>query len=292
MDMEKLPTIVTKSRLGKALQALTEKVDQAEKDSAAAQTRITTLEEAPAPDTKPITDRIAALEDRPPVDMQLLADRITALEDVPPVLVPDMSPLAARVKELEDRPVPSIPDVAPITARVKALEDKPAPVIPDVAPLTARVAALEGVAPPQVPDVSGLAPKASPALSGTPTAPTPSAADATTKIATTAFVKVAMDAAGVRNALDQSARVQTAADGTVTWTYPTAFPAGVVPTITPAPESAGRPVTINIVSVDNTKVKLSAQRSKLISIAVLGANVDAFEIAAGVWIHVRARTPS
>lgn len=40
-----------------------------------------------------------------------------------------------------------------------------------------------------VADVSGAAPLASPALTGTPTAPTPTAADDSTKIATTAFVK-------------------------------------------------------------------------------------------------------
>ncbi len=40
-----------------------------------------------------------------------------------------------------------------------------------------------------VADVSGAAPLASPALTGTPTAPTPSAADDSTKLATTAYVK-------------------------------------------------------------------------------------------------------
>jgi hypothetical protein len=40
-----------------------------------------------------------------------------------------------------------------------------------------------------VADVSGAAPLASPALTGTPTAPTPSTADNTTKIATTAYVQ-------------------------------------------------------------------------------------------------------
>lgn len=41
-------------------------------------------------------------------------------------------------------------------------------------------------------DLSSKAPLASPALSGTPTAPTPSAADSSTKIATTAFVQAAV----------------------------------------------------------------------------------------------------
>lgn len=42
-------------------------------------------------------------------------------------------------------------------------------------------------------DISGLAPKASPALSGTPTAPTAAAGTNTTQIATTEFVKTAVD---------------------------------------------------------------------------------------------------
>ena len=44
-------------------------------------------------------------------------------------------------------------------------------------------------------DISGLAPKASPAFTGTPTAPTAAAGTNTTQIANTAFVKAAVDAA-------------------------------------------------------------------------------------------------
>ncbi|WP_288077329.1 phage tail protein, partial [Pseudomonas sp.] len=45
-------------------------------------------------------------------------------------------------------------------------------------------------------DVSGAAPLDSPALTGTPTAPTPTSGDSTTKIATTAFVSAAIVKAG------------------------------------------------------------------------------------------------
>ena len=45
-------------------------------------------------------------------------------------------------------------------------------------------------------DVSGAAPLASPALTGTPTAPTPTAGDSTTRVATTAFVAAAIVSAG------------------------------------------------------------------------------------------------
>lgn len=48
-----------------------------------------------------------------------------------------------------------------------------------------------------VSQVTGAAPLASPALTGTPTAPTPSFGDSTTKLATTAFVAAALPSAGV-----------------------------------------------------------------------------------------------
>ena len=44
--------------------------------------------------------------------------------------------------------------------------------------------------------IPNLAPKASPALTGTPTAPTASSGDNTTQVATTAFVTAAIAAAG------------------------------------------------------------------------------------------------
>src|SRR4051812_29926356 len=44
--------------------------------------------------------------------------------------------------------------------------------------------------------VAGFAPKASPAFTGTPTAPTQSSSDSSTKLATTAFVATAVAAGG------------------------------------------------------------------------------------------------
>jgi hypothetical protein len=46
-------------------------------------------------------------------------------------------------------------------------------------------------------NITGLAPLASPALTGTPTAPTPAVGTDTTQIATTAFVKAAIAAASI-----------------------------------------------------------------------------------------------
>lgn len=48
-----------------------------------------------------------------------------------------------------------------------------------------------------IPSVAGLAPLSSPAFTGTPTAPTPAAADNSTKVATTAFVKTAISGISV-----------------------------------------------------------------------------------------------
>lgn len=48
-----------------------------------------------------------------------------------------------------------------------------------------------------IPSVAGLAPLASPAFTGTPTAPTPASGDNSTKVATTAFVKTAISGISV-----------------------------------------------------------------------------------------------
>lgn len=71
-------------------------------------------------------------------------------------------------------------------------------------------------------DISGLAPLASPALTGTPTAPTASAGTNTTQIATTAFVKAAVDAKSVPSASSTTPKM----DGTATVGTETAFARG------------------------------------------------------------------
>lgn len=62
-----------------------------------------------------------------------------------------------------------------------------------------------------IPSVAGLAPLASPAFTGTPTAPTPTAGDDSTKVATTAFVKTAV--AGATPNLDYVMRVDPETGG-------------------------------------------------------------------------------
>lgn len=60
---------------------------------------------------------------------------------------------------------------------------------------------------------------ASPALSGTPTAPTPTAGDNTTKIATTAFVKSAVDASLAGLSWKQAVRAATTIAGTLATSF-------------------------------------------------------------------------
>ena len=66
--------------------------------------------------------------------------------------------------------------------------------------------------------LTAKAPLASPALTGTPTAPTPTAGDNTTKIATTAFVAAAVDAARQGLSVKDGVRVATTANITLSGT--------------------------------------------------------------------------
>ena len=69
-------------------------------------------------------------------------------------------------------------------------------VVADINTGVTSVAGKTGAVTLAVGDVSGAAPLASPALTGTPTAPTPTSGDSTTKVATTAFVAAAIVNAG------------------------------------------------------------------------------------------------
>ena len=93
-----------------------------------------------------------------------------------------------------------------------------------------------------VADVSGAAPLASPALTGSPTAPTPTSGDNTTKIATTAFVKAAIDAAPVA--------VSSVAGKTGAVTLAVADVSGAAPLASPA--LTGTPTAPTPTSGDNT----------------------------------------
>ena len=105
------------------------------------------------------------------------------------------------------------------------------------------------------PSFAEKAPKASPALTGTPTAPTAAAGTNTTQIATTAFVKAAVDAKTVPSASSTSPKM----DGTATVGTETAFARGdhIHPTDTSraplaSPALTGTPTAPTAASGTNT----------------------------------------
>ena len=91
-------------------------------------------------------------------------------------------------------------------------------------------------------------------------------------------------------------RVQTAADGTVTWTYSTPFGAGVVPIIVAVAEVAtGVTDVVNVQVIDtptNTSCKLLVNRTNRSTVALIGLTVLSLPAQPGVtWVHAVALEP-
>jgi len=91
-------------------------------------------------------------------------------------------------------------------------------------------------------------------------------------------------------------RVQTAADGTVTWTYSTPFAAGVVPIVVAVAEVAtGVTDVVNVQVVDtptNTSCKLLVNRANRSVASLLGLTVLSLPAQPGVtWVHAVALEP-
>jgi hypothetical protein len=92
----------------------------------------------------------------------------------------------------------------------------------------------------------------------------------------------------------QRARLTTAADGTVVWTYPTPFAAGVVPILSALPEApAGAP--LYSVQVDgtptNTSVRFRVMRATANSFNSSGSSQTIFAVGT-VPLHVSAVAPT
>lgn len=91
--------------------------------------------------------------------------------------------------------------------------------------------------------------------------------------------------------------ILTYAGSDLTWTYPAAFPAGVVPVVEAvavAPAAGTALVNVQIVGdPTNTSCKLRVNSIPAASVSLLGlVNLNLFQQApAGVKIHVTARTP-
>lgn len=91
-------------------------------------------------------------------------------------------------------------------------------------------------------------------------------------------------------------RVQSAADGTITWTYPTPFAAGVIPRVVAVAEVAsGVTDVVNVQVVDtptNTSCKLLVNRANRSVASLLGLTVLSIPSQPGVtWVHVIALEP-
>jgi len=91
-------------------------------------------------------------------------------------------------------------------------------------------------------------------------------------------------------------RVQSAADGSLTWTYSTPFGAGVVPIIVAVAEVAtGVTDVVNVQVVDaptNTQCKLLVTRTNRSTVALLGLTILSLPAQPGVtWVHAVALEP-
>lgn len=94
----------------------------------------------------------------------------------------------------------------------------------------------------------------------------------------------------------RKARVQSAADGTLTWTFSPPFGAGVVPIISAVAEAAtGVADVINVQVVDtptNTGCKLLVNRTQRSVVALLGLTLLSVPSSPGVtWVHAVALEP-
>ncbi len=91
-------------------------------------------------------------------------------------------------------------------------------------------------------------------------------------------------------------RIQSAADGTITWTYPTPFAAGVIPRVVAVAEvAAGVTDVVNVQVVDtptNTSCKLLVNRANRSIASLLGLTVLSVPSQPGAtWVHVIALEP-
>lgn len=91
-------------------------------------------------------------------------------------------------------------------------------------------------------------------------------------------------------------RIQSAADGTITWTYPTPFAVGVVPRVVAVAEVPnGVTDVVNVQVVDtptNTSCKLLVNRTQRSVVSLIGLTVLSVPSQPGVtWVHAVALEP-
>jgi len=88
-------------------------------------------------------------------------------------------------------------------------------------------------------------------------------------------------------------RLQTAVDGTLTWTYPTAFDVGVVPQIQALAETAVGVTDVINVQIEGTPTNVSCKirvtRTQQSFASLLGITVLSIPPSVGVqWVHLSA----
>lgn len=91
----------------------------------------------------------------------------------------------------------------------------------------------------------------------------------------------------------QRVRVQTAADGTYTWTYGTPFASGVIPKVFVVAESPSGATDIYNAQTDgtptNTSCKVRVTRGQASAVALLGLTILSFPATPGVtWVNIVA----
>lgn len=86
--------------------------------------------------------------------------------------------------------------------------------------------------------------------------------------------------------LIQRTRVTSAADGTYTWTFPTAYGSGVTPIVGAIAEADG---PMSITAISNTAVTVKLIR--LTNVTILGINVLAAGTSSATPIHITAISP-
>lgn len=95
-------------------------------------------------------------------------------------------------------------------------------------------------------------------------------------------------------AVPQAARITTAANGTYTWTFPNAFPSGVIPVVQITPEDSGTGVTVThkITSISNTSATVATTRTSASAVALLGITLLQVQSNAATVLHLSAQSPT
>lgn len=90
-------------------------------------------------------------------------------------------------------------------------------------------------------------------------------------------------------------RLQTAADGTLTWTYSTPFTGGVIPRIVAIAETTGGTDVYNVQLVgtpSNTSCQIIVNRVQRSVVSLIGLTVLSVPASPGVtWVHLLALEP-